>query len=466
MQQLSQSPNPYCDYDVVRDFVMFFGRGQEVLTLYDALAKHRSISLVGKQHVGKSSLLKYLGSPALQQRAGYHLPQHLFILTDWRDYLTKTREDFFHRVCEQIVLQCKSAITLQSPASTNGVERFRDLLETIKQNNFHPVLLMDAFDRVTSNPEFDASFFSFLRSLAGLNDLISYVTATKKPLAQVCHSAVADSPFFNIFLTLSLGPLTQTEAQALVSVPAETAGEPFNPQEIDWLLKMGGVHPFFLQVSCRYLFDEKRRGFLTGTALLEKVQRAIYQELLPHFENAWQDLVPDDQQQLTREVYQHVQTRHIHQELSKSLLFCRKVRELSQNDTIELSADDIKNALDHLDDTDFLEESKLSKLQYIVLYNSNGTITAANKRGGLVRELLKKAFEQMKPGDVRNDTALEWRLYNILWYHYFKYRLPNHHTATRLGISLRQFYREQDKALLALRREILAIEEAALQQGE
>lgn len=466
MQQPSLSPNPYGDYDVVREFEMFFGRKHELVTLYDALAKHRSISLLGKRHVGKSSLLNFLGLPALQERCGYHLPNHLFILTDWRDYLSKTREDFFHRVCEQIILQASPVLTLQYSADLTGENRFRALLEYIKLAGYHTVLLMDAFDRVTSNTEFDPPFFSVLRSLAGVNELISYVTATKKPLAQVCHPAVIDSPFFNIFMTCQVGPLTLEEARELITVPAARAETPFSQADIDWLLKIGGLHPFFLQVSCRSLLNEKRRLAPGDRLQQEKVFNEIYEELQPYFDQDWRDLPVKDQQQLALEVFQDEQTRPSHQELSRSLLFRRKVREMSQNEKVELSAEDVKSALDHLDNTDFLETSKLSQLQYVVLHSNTGALTTANKRGGLVRELLKKAFEQMKAGEIRNDTAPEWRLYNILWYHYFRYHLPNQNTAARLGLSLRQFYRDQDKAIEVLRKEVLAIEEKATRMGE
>ena len=79
-----------------------------------------------------------------------------------------------------------------------------------------------------------------------------------------------------------------------------------------------------------------------------------------------------------------------------------------------------------------------------------------------VRDFLKAAFERMRPGDIRNDSAFEWRSYNILYYHYFRYHLPNEQTAARLGISRRQFYREQDKAIQTLWKEICEMERMAL----
>ncbi len=89
------------------------------------------------------------------------------------------------------------------------------------------------------------------------------------------------------------------------------------------------------------------------------------------------------------------------------------------------------------------------------------------KKGTIVRDFLRAAFERMRPGNVRNDAALEWRLYNILWYHYFKYHLPNPQTAARLGIgSMRQFYREQDRAIQTLLKELLDIEAEAMDGDE
>ena len=85
------------------------------------------------------------------------------------------------------------------------------------------------------------------------------------------------------------------------------------------------------------------------------------------------------------------------------------------------------------------------------------------KKGVLVRNLLKAGFERMQAGGMRSDSAPAWRLYNILWYHYFKYRLPNGQTQARLGIgSSRQFYREQERALQTLLKEILDLEKSSL----
>lgn len=453
--------NPFFNHGVIHDISFFFGRSEELRTLYEAIVKHQSVSLVGPGHIGKSSLLNFLGRPELQKDYASSLQKHLFILTDWREYLQKNREDFFNQVCDQICWQCRSVLILH-PAMLPGEDKFRKLLQEIQLNDFHPVLLMDAFDRVTSNPAFSAEFFSFLRSLAGVNDLITYVTATKKPLHEVCHSpSVSGSPFFNIFLTCSLGPLTLPEARSMIEEPACSVYQPFGAEDVSWLLKMAGRHPFFLQIACHHLFEarshEEDRSFHRG-----HIRRALYQELTPHFLQAWEDLDEGQKSHLKQEIFQPADYLAQFPELSESLLFRRMIYDLFQGALGELTEEDLRDALDHLNNPDLLAKSKLGELQYISLQIRNDASPSNSKRGILVREMLKKALDLMKADNIRSDAAPEWRLYNILWYHYFKYNLPNNLTAARLNLSPRQFYREQERALQMLLREVQDLEQEAL----
>ncbi len=247
----------------------------------------------------------------------------------------------------------------------------------------------------------------------------------------------------------------------MIEEPALKVNQPFCQDDVAWLLKMAGRHPFFLQVACRHLFGarslEKERPFHQG-----QIRRALYQELAPHFFQAWEDLDEGQKSILKQEIFHPASYIPQYPELSESLLFRKKVYELSQDSLTELSLEDLRAALDHLNDTDILARSKFGELQYISLQITNTIQSSANKRGILIREMLKKALDLMKPDNLRSDTAPEWRQYNILWYHYFKYNLPNHHTAVRLNISPRQFYREQEKALQVLLKEVLDLESQAL----
>lgn len=461
-----QPGNPYYDSDAVRDADMFIGRRHELRMLYNAVEKRQCFSVVGSRHIGKSSLLKFLGSPEIQRLLGHVLTDRIFIRTDWREYPKKTREDFFNLVCEQIILQSRPKLVLQAPSmELSSEDRFKHLLEDINAAGFRPVLLMDAFDKVTRNPHFDPDFFSFMRSLAGIYDLISYVTASMKPLYEVCHSSeVASSPFFNIFQTCVLSALTLEEARELITLPAERAGLPFTSSEVEHILTLAGRHPFYIQVACRKLFDEKLLHLTSPTAAKQVsgllLQEAIYEELEPHFDQAWEDLSEEQQQNLKLEVAQLPEGRRKLPELSESALFRKHMREIAQVSVSALTIHDLKEVLDHFSDTDALEKSKLVEMHYVVVLKRNSPNT---RKGVLVRDFLKAAFECMQGSGMRSDSAPEWRLYNILHYHYFKYHLPNAQTSARLGFgSTRQFYREQEHALQILLKELLGLEQESL----
>ncbi len=286
----SRLSNPYYDYTAVRDLSMLFGREYELRVLFNAIDKRQCLSIVGTRRIGKSSVLKHLGAKEVQHRYGYNLDDRIFILLDAGDYLQKTREDFFRSVCEQIISQCWQ-FHLTLPSRKSGEDQFKELLEDIHRKGFRPVLSMDEFDDFALNPHFDPGFFSFLRVLAGVYDLVCFITASIRPLYEVTHTeTIASSPFFNIFQSLTLGPLLPDAARQIITVPSSRAGHHFTPEEVEWVLAQAGRHPFFIQILCRLIFEEK--VWHRSTSLdLEYIRDRAYTELLPYFDDIWKDTV-------------------------------------------------------------------------------------------------------------------------------------------------------------------------------
>ena len=467
MADTTRPINPYYDHTAVRDPAMFFGREEELSELYEAGHRLQSISIVGQRHIGKSSIFKYMGLPEVQsrfeQRFHYQLCQRIFILIDLRDYLDKKREDFFTSVSEQIFDRARQVADIRLPQK-NGADQLSELLEQIEKSKFHPVLLMDAFDKVTRNPQFDLDFFSFLRSLA-TRGRVSYITASTLPLHEMSHEQIMTSPFFDIFITCKIGPLTQEAATQLINIPAEKAGCNFTPEEVDWILDQAGRHPFFLQVTCRFLFDEKCKS--NGSSLdMKRVQERVYNELLPLFAKVWDDLNEEQQKMVKQEAMARNEGPRRIPELSEPLLFRRYLHEQFNIDQFEITVEDVRDALNNLEDRDVLARSKLSETHYVLKYYHKEKIPSLQKKGMLVYEFLKSAFERLRAGNVRSDAAFEWRVYNILYYRYFRYHLASEKTAARLGIgSKRQYFREQEKAIQALLKELMEMEAASLNEG-
>ena len=283
------SRNPYGQLAAIRNAEMFFGREDSLSLLYNALLDGQCIAITGPRRVGKSSLLTCCRLFEMRQRLGYNLDGHLLILVDLEEHLQRTPDDFFVFICELLLQQSRPKVSLEMPSGI-GSDRFSLLLSQCKSQGIHPVLLLDEFDAIVRNPQFNPDFFSFLRAQANAGR-VSYVTASFSTLDQICHSEIVGSPFFNIFSHHRLGPLTQNTAKALITIPSTAAGCPFTENEIQFVLKLAGRHPFYIQRACYFLFEEKSHAQTRLNA--QHLANRIYDELLPHFAYAWNHLETD-----------------------------------------------------------------------------------------------------------------------------------------------------------------------------
>ncbi|MBV9692047.1 MAG: hypothetical protein JO202_20320 [Ktedonobacteraceae bacterium] len=460
----TKSENPYYAVAPIGDPAMFFGQVRLLRKLYSALMNHQCISLVGWPHFGKTSILQCVGLPEMQQGFACDLSRHILVFIDIGAYLKKTADDFFTAVSKEIIAKSRGRLDIPCQAG-DGQDGFSGILDQIQEQGFHTVLLMDVFDTVTRNKDFDPEFFAFLRSQATLGK-VSYVTASFAPLSKVGHPDIEGSPFFNIFSTCYLEPLRLDEARALIAVPASRAGLPFTEQEIAWVLKLAGRHPFFIQRICYFLFEEKSHS--DGTEVnQDRIRKQAYKELSPHFEDIWEKRLQEHERELLKLEAQRieVQQRQL-PEFSESALFRAFVQDKCQVAVFQMTKDEVEKVLDKLDDVRFLAESNLRQLKIVSMRVKKENTSSTIERGMSVREVLNEAFERLRGSGARNDSAPEWRSYNILYYRYFKYHLKNEVIAARLFISPRQYFRERNKAIEALYENLLEMEAASNKQGE
>src|SRR5579863_6487149 len=133
--------NPYQDFYVVRNKDMFFGRIALLRRLCSAVESRQCISLVGSRHIGKSSILRYIGFPEVQRQSGYDLQTHIFVPLDLRMYRQRTSECFLEAVIEHIAVHWKHLDLVFG--SRKGPDEFSFMLKQIADKGLHLVLLMD-----------------------------------------------------------------------------------------------------------------------------------------------------------------------------------------------------------------------------------------------------------------------------------------------------------------------------------
>lgn len=446
--------NPYQYTTAVREAEMFFGRTHILRQIYSAINSKQCISLVGSRRIGKSSILTCMLLPEMQKRFEFDFSRHIFIPLDMAEFRFSNCHDFFLHVSRQIVDDARKVIGDLEWEPGREQEDFAELLGEIKARRFHLVLLMDAFDNITRNEKFDADFFIFLRSQWRK---VSYVTASTVQLSKVSHQQIQDSPFFNIFSQCTVGAFTPDEACQMVTEPASRVRFPFTEGEKHWLIANAGYHPFFLHYACRILFDEKCAQNVTAMHLELQGQK-IYESLLGYFEDAWKNLEERQQVMLKQEMQKKVETSSDLPEFSSSKLFQEFIRARYNLRIFELTAEELEWALERIDD--FRELGK-SDLQHIVSVSKHiDADTNITQKGKAIRDVLKEAHERMRGNGARTDQAFDWRLYNILYYRYFKYHLKHDLISVRLEFtSTRQYFRERGKALESLLNELLEMED-------
>lgn len=242
MNDISVLINPYAERGIIRDPQNFFGRDRELARTFNWLAGMQNISVVGARRIGKSSLLYYI-SQAGQQRLGEEYTVQYLDLQ-----LMLSANEFYERACE--LLDAEGGTHLDFKRALKGKR---------------VVLCLDEFEQTIDNQAFGEGFFSILRGLAQTGEL-ALVLATQHTLPEL-QPNLPTSPFFNIFTTLRLGPLTRTEAIQLVTRPIERAGKSFGEAEVDFILRIAGTHPFRLNIACSLVYEAKLSGQADFTLL-------------------------------------------------------------------------------------------------------------------------------------------------------------------------------------------------------
>lgn len=449
--------NPYQNLTVVRNSEMFFGYTSALRDIYSAISHHQSLSLMGSRHSGKSSVLTHVALPETQQHFSFDSKHYLFVLINFSEHLECSSEEFFDFVSGQIAFESKKR-GIMLPVGKGG-SGFRTLLDQVVEQGLYPVLLMDVFDNIARNKRFAHEFFSFLRAQADYGR-VSYITASIAPLNEICHSGITDSPFFNLFSGCKIGSLAYEEARDLVIVPAQRVGSPFTEFEVEWILTLAGQHPFFIQRVCYYLFEEKRSR-QSDEIDLNKVESLTYNALVASFEHMWSHFSHEQQELLKHAVRHSAQLSEELSELSGSALFRSFVYTKPHEQHHTLAYDELRKALDKINDLQVLGESELKHLNLVAKRLKHINAPSMLERGKVIREVLSEALKRLEGRGLRSDTE-DWKLYNILYYRYFKHHYKHELISRKLGFdSIRTYYRERNKAIENLLNALLYMESSS-----
>ncbi len=314
--------NPYISRGPVRDSALFFGRRHELQEISAFLLGNQSVSIVGPRKIGKTSLLFHLIRPETKSSLALE-HQFLFVYLDCEVLGDSEHGEVYGVFASEMALALDEQEFDPEPTLERAISHptrisFETAVRKLNRRDIRIVIILDEFERLSSNPKLNVNFFNALRSAAGRFQLV-YLTASTKPLIHLTYvknqEEILSSPFFNIFAHLHLGLLSQVEAEQLIEVPARSHGNPFSRDEKTHIYRLAGGHPFILQVACFHLFSSKRNLF--------NLEETIRQELQAHYEYYWRNLTPIEQSTLMQ-----LQTLSADQEPDTTIVSA--LRDLSQ----------------------------------------------------------------------------------------------------------------------------------------
>lgn len=289
--------NPYISRGPVRIPEMFFGREHELQEIAAFLAGNQSVSMIGPRKIGKTSLLFHLLRPEIWPTIGLD-ERNLFIYLDCEVLGEGGHAEIFGQFAAEMAAALDERGLPPEPALETALTRptrlsFEAAVRKLNQRGLRVVLILDEFERLSTNSALDVNFFNALRSAAGRYQL-AFITASARPLIELTYSGrsqeILSSPFFNIFAPLFLGLLSREESLALIREPAAHAGRPFPEESQAFIYELAGGHPLALQVACFHAW----RAAGDHAA----IEQQTLQELEAHFQYAWHNLTPAEQETL------------------------------------------------------------------------------------------------------------------------------------------------------------------------
>lgn len=233
----------------------FYGRNAARHRLITHITNGGSCSIVGKQNLGKTWLLKYLrltlptyNDSNRAYNIGYIVSPYL----SWEDFVQQALEQFDPSL---------SSNNLDSLSLNRLAQCVRDF----KKKRITPVLCIDEFEGLNHNKQtFNGEFFEGLRAMTQRDGLV-LVTASESPLKELIRDRTGmTAPLFSVTQPIFLDPFTKREAEDFVHDKSNKAK--FTKKERDFFLSLTFPNedgepswpPLYLQLAGQLLHSAKQ----------------------------------------------------------------------------------------------------------------------------------------------------------------------------------------------------------------
>lgn len=262
---------------------LFYGRQDIVEAIVQRVGGRtaQSISLVGQQRMGKTSVFNYL-----KAQAGQLFAPDLSLIIIYLD-LSKAYCHTQLGLMRALRRELSRAWREPWPASDdNDLSAFDFALEDLQAENIRLLLCLDQLEHLTERAgEFEGVLEDW-RACGSLGQM-AMITASTQPLADLCMAGGLVSPFYNIFNQRWLGLLPQADWQRLVSDHLKAT-----PDDLAFVERAAGGHPFFTQMAASYLWEARQKKEKLD---YRRLYEALGRDCESHLQHLWRKLNPAEQ---------------------------------------------------------------------------------------------------------------------------------------------------------------------------
>jgi hypothetical protein len=249
----------------------FFGREYILKRIFDVwkYMPLQHIAIVGLKRSGKTSLLHYLrriiDTPAEQLRSGQRnnwlSPGYQWVFVDFQDPRMGYQESLLRHILIELDMPVPEPCDLVS---------FMEIIDNYLE--IPTLILLDEIIAGLASPDLDEQFWWGMRSLGShhAGGKIGFLLTAHQAPEEMILDDNKPSPFFNIFgHVLYLEPLTESETLNFIA----SSPIPFEPADIDWIMKQSGQWPALLQILCHARLTALEEGKTDETWKTEALRR-------------------------------------------------------------------------------------------------------------------------------------------------------------------------------------------------
>ena len=288
--------NPFFHRGAIRRAEEFHGRQSEVAQILGLCRNGQSVSIVGPRRIGKSSLLLHLCRPSTRDAYDLGPGRALFAMVDCQELGGSPPEEVYEALLTSITEAAASADLIVEPVQRPGTYRALDrVLNTIYRTKVSVVVLLDEFELLAANGRLTPYFFARLRGLTTKYGL-AYLTASQRPLIAIsADEEILSSPFFNIFVSLSLGLFSEVEASDLIDRRLTGTSISFSAALRDQIFYLAGRHPCFLHIAGYHAFQALASGQIEAEDRIASwLDASVEVETESHLTYTWRNLTAEE----------------------------------------------------------------------------------------------------------------------------------------------------------------------------